>query len=285
MRIICLLTILSLSLLFVGCSSDDLVAVDEQPTHIPAGAYEEECKWIYAQMNHDYLWREDLPDSASCDYGTDPVTFFKSLLSDKDRFSYCERNTSYSPPAEIVNMGFDGLIPALLTGTIDVAASGITITEERKKRVDFCDPYYQAGQGLMIRAGDEAKFQKIEDLHNKTIAVQIGTTGAEVAKGIPGTKIKAFNTGAEAFMDLKMKGCDAVITDRPVIGYFIVKNPRAAKGLAQQNAVKFDSEHFGFAVKKGNAALTEKINKALRGMREDGTYDKIYAKWFGAAAK
>ena len=106
-----------------------------------------------------------------------------------------------------------------------------------------------------------------------------------MAKAIKGAEVKSFNTGAEAFMDLKMKGCDAVITDRPVIGYFIVKNPRAAKGLAQQNAVKFDSEHFGFAVKKGNAALTEKINKALRGMREDGTYDKIYAKWFGAAAK
>ena len=186
---------------------------------------------------------------------------------------------------EIVNMGFDGLIPALLTGTIDVAVSGITITEERKKRVDFCDPYYEAGQSLMVRADELDKYKSVKDLEGKKIAVQIGTTGADVAKGIKGAEVKSFNTGAEAFMDLKMKGCDAVITDRPVIGYFIVKNPRAAKGLAQQNAVKFDSEHFGFAVKKGNTAVAEKINKELRGMREDGTYDKIYAKWFGAAAK
>ena len=181
---------------------------------------------------------------------------------------------------EFVNMGFDGLIPALLTDNIDIIVSGVTITDERKKRVDFCEPYYQAGQGLMIRAGDEAKFQKIEDLHNKRIAVQIGTTGAEVAKGIPGAQIKAFNTGAEAFMDLKMKGCDAVITDRPVIGYFFVANARAAKGLKQQPML-FDSEFFGFAVKKGNDELRNKVNAAMKSMREDGTYDKIFAKWFG----
>lgn len=181
---------------------------------------------------------------------------------------------------QFVNMGFDGLIPALMTNNIDIVVSGVTITEERKKRVDFCDPYYEAGQGLMIRAGEEAKYQKLEDLHNKTIAVQIGTTGAEVAKGIPGTKIKAFNTSAEAFMDLKMKGSDAVITDRPVIGYFFVANARAAKGLKQQ-PMKFDSEYFGFAVKKGNKELLDKVNAAMKSMKDDGTYQKLYSKWFG----
>ena len=184
---------------------------------------------------------------------------------------------------EFVNMGFDGLIPALMTNNIDIVVSGVTITEERKKRVDFCEPYYQAGQGLMIRVGDEAKYQKIEDLHNKTIAVQIGTTGAEVAKGIPGTKIKAFNTSAEAFMDLKMNGSDVVITDRPVIGYFLVTNARAAKGLKRQ-PMQFDSEYFGFAVKKGNTELRDKVNAAMKSMKDDGTYDKIYAKWFGESA-
>lgn len=76
-----------------------------------------------------------------------------------------------------------------------------------------------------------------------------------------------------------------MILNRPVIGYFIVKNARPAKGLAQQHAVKFDSEYFGFAVKKGNKELAQKIDSALDAMRKDGTYDKIYAKWFGAPAK
>ena len=140
---------------------------------------------------------------------------------------------------EFVNMGFDGLIPAMMTNNIDIVVSGVTITEERKKRVDFCEP-----------------------------------------KGIPGTKIKAFNTSAEAFMDLKMNGSDVVITDRPVIGYFLVTNARAAKGLKRQ-PMQFDSEYFGFAVKKGNTELRDKVNAAMKSMKDDGTYDKIYAKWFG----
>ncbi len=180
---------------------------------------------------------------------------------------------------ELVNMGFDGLIPALFTGTIDVAASGITITEERKKKVDFCEPYYEAGQGLLVRTKDAAKYTDLKSLEGKTIGVQIGTTGADLAKGISGARIKAFNTGAEAFMDLKMGGSQAVITDRPVIGYFMVKNARAAKGLTLQQT-RLDAEYFGFAVKKGNDKVREAVNKALKAMHEDGTYKKIYSKWF-----
>ena len=181
---------------------------------------------------------------------------------------------------ELVNMGFDGLVPALLTGTIDVAAAGMTITEERKKKVDFCDEYYEAGQGLLVRTQDVEKYKDLKSLEGKTVAVQIGTTGADVAKGIAGAKIKSFNTGAEAFMDLKMRGSDAVITDRPVIGYFMVKNARAAKGLTLQKT-RLDAEYFGFAVKKGNTEVKTAINAALKSMRDDGTYQKIYKKWFG----
>lgn len=94
-------------LAIISCSSDDNLLSEEQPIYVPAGAFEEDCKWIYSQMNHDYLWREDLPDSMSCDYGSDPVTFYKSLLSPKDRFSYCENNTSYKPITEYRNLGFE----------------------------------------------------------------------------------------------------------------------------------------------------------------------------------
>ena len=181
---------------------------------------------------------------------------------------------------ELVSMGFDGPIPALFTGAVDAAVSGITITNERKKKVDFCDPYYQAGQGLMVRKGTEEQFKDLKSLEGRRVAVQIGTTGAELAKSIKGAEIKAFNTSAEAFMDLKMNGVDAVITDRPVIGYFMVKDPRAAKGLVQQK-VSLDSEYFGIAVKKGNTELIKRINAALADMKKDGSYDKLHAKWFG----
>ena len=180
---------------------------------------------------------------------------------------------------EFVNMGFDGLIPALMTNNIDIVVSGVTITEERKKRVDFCEPYYQAGQGLMIRVGDEAKYQKIEDLHNKTIAVQIGTTGADKAKDIPGAKVTNYNATSEAFMALTSLNAEAVVHDRPVLAYFMKTQPRMSQSLQLQPAIE-DAQQYGFAVKKGNKELLDKLNKGLEAVRQAGEDKQIYSKWF-----
>ncbi len=180
---------------------------------------------------------------------------------------------------QIVSMGFDALIPALAAKTLDVVASGVTITEERAQKVDFTAPYYVAGQGLLVRTADKAKYTDLKSLKGKTIAVQIGTTGAEMAARVPGAKVKAFNATSEAFMDLRMKGSDAVLLDKPVIGYFMVVKPSAAKGMTLQPAV-FEAESFGFAVRKDSPKLLGELNAALKAMREDGTYGKIYGKWF-----
>lgn len=84
-------------LLIMGCSSsDDDSSWEEQPSSTVEGAYDDECRWVYSTMNHYYYWREDLPDSLDCNYTLDPVTFYKSLLSKKDRFSHIERNSSYT---------------------------------------------------------------------------------------------------------------------------------------------------------------------------------------------
>lgn len=94
-------------LVISSCSSDNDRLLSDEPIDKPVvGVYTEENQWVYEQMNHYYLWREDLPDSLSCDYTTDPVTFFKFLLSSKDRFSYCTRNTYYSGTAEKMDYGF-----------------------------------------------------------------------------------------------------------------------------------------------------------------------------------
>ena len=84
---------------------------DEQPIVNPEDSIEQNIylkdnQWIYAQMNEHYLWRNDLPDSLSCDYSANPATFFKSLLSTKDRFSYCSVNEYYSSESRAHNWGF-----------------------------------------------------------------------------------------------------------------------------------------------------------------------------------
>ena len=92
---------------FSSCASDDDLSSEAPETIRSENVYLEFNKWIYSQMNHDYLWRNDMPDSVSCDYELDPVSFYKSLLSSKDRFSYCETNESYNPPSEKTNLGYE----------------------------------------------------------------------------------------------------------------------------------------------------------------------------------
>lgn len=180
---------------------------------------------------------------------------------------------------EILNMGFDALIPALLTGNIDVVAAGVSITPERLKRVDFTTPYYTSGLSMLIQKSDAGKYKTFDDLKGARIAVQIGTTGADKAKDIEGAKVSSFNTTSEAFMDLMAKNSNAVVLDRPVLGYYLKNQPKAAAQLTIPSYIA-DAEQFGFAVKKGNQALLDKLNKAYADLQASGEVEKIYKKWF-----
>ncbi len=169
---------------------------------------------------------------------------------------------------EISNIGFDGLIPALQAKNVDVLITGMTINDERKQSVDFSDPYYQSGLTIVVRENEE-NIKSFDDLKGKRIAVQIGTTSAKETKVIPGA-------------ELKNGGVDAVVNDRPVNDYFIHSS--------QQTGVKtlpdrLTSEDYGIAVAKGNTELLTKINDALKKLKDNGEYDKIFAKWFGDQKK
>ena len=180
---------------------------------------------------------------------------------------------------KITNMAFDGIIPAVLSGSVDVGASGFSVTEERKKRVLFTEPFYKSGLTVLVAKGNEDKIQGFKDLDGRKLAVQIGTTGAAYAKNVEGARVSAFNTTSEAFMDLNVKNADAVVLDRPVLAYFLKTKPRVAKNLQLSTEIA-DAEHFGFAVKKGNAELLQKLNAALEELKKSGQFAKIEDKWF-----
>ena len=165
---------------------------------------------------------------------------------------------------ELVNLGFDGLIPALSTGNIDLAVSGMSITEERKNAVDFCDPYYTSGLIVLVRP-DETNIKGINDLVGKRIGAQIGTTGATKASSVKGAD------------ELDNKGVDAVINDQPVVAYYLVNG-----GKGKMVGDIMEAEYYGIAAKKGNKALVKQVNEALAALKKNGEYDKIYKKWFGA---
>ena len=182
---------------------------------------------------------------------------------------------------EILNMGFDALIPAINAGNIDLAIAGMSITPDRQKAVDMSDPYYVSG--LVVVVGkDNAAVKSVNDLGNKGIAVQIGTTGAERAAKVPGAKVKNLNTNAEVFLELKNKGVDAVIIDKPVAEYFLATG--GGKDFAKIVGDTMEAESYGISLKK-NSPLTKEINKALLDLKKNGEYDKLYAKWFGAVKK
>ena len=201
---------------------------------------------------------------------------------DMDMIREAVKRMGHTP--ELHQMGFDSLVPSLRTNSIDIIAAAMTITPKRQRAVAFTQPYYDAGQGIMVLEANRDRFVDLKTLEGARIAVQIGTTGAEMAVKIPGAKVYKYNTTNEAILELRNRGVDAVLLDKPVLGYFTVVNPRAAKGMVVQPGV-FGAESFGFAVNKQNTQLLKGLNEALDAMRKDGTYDHIYAKWFGTTER
>ena len=176
------------------------------------------------------------------------------------------------------NIPFDGLIPALQAGTIDIAMSGMTITAERQKRVSFSEPYYDNGLVVLIRKADQGKYKTAEDLKGQLVCAQIATTGATTAKEMSGEKVRIFANGSEAIMELKNKGCEAVVHDKPVVGYYIAQ--RKDKDVVILPG-QLTSEQTGAAVAKDNKELLKMVNDGLAAVKANGEYDRLYKKWFG----
>ncbi len=175
------------------------------------------------------------------------------------------------------NQAFDTLIGGLESGQLDATISGMTITEARKKIIDFSDPYYNAAQVIVVQ--DKTKgFEKIEDIKGKLVGVQLSTTGDTMAEGVMGKDnqdLKRFRKYNDVFTELKLGRIDAIVVDMPVAQAYVKKTP----GL-RISSPPMSEEQYGIAVKKGNAALLNQINEGLKKIRESGEYDKITEKWF-----
>lgn len=179
--------------------------------------------------------------------------------------------------AEIHNVNFDGLIPALQSGDLDTAINDITVTKDRKKSVDFTKRYYIAGLGVVVR-GDDSSIRTKEDLKGKTLGVTIGSTGEEAARKIDGAQVKVYNTLSDAFLDLKQGAVDAVVNDIPTNEYYVAKT---ADHSVKTAPVALSTEDLAIAVKKGNKDLLTKLDDGLEKIKKNGEFTEIYKKWFG----
>lgn len=175
---------------------------------------------------------------------------------------------------EFQDTSFDTIFVDLAQGKFDAVASATTITEEREETVNFTEPYYLAEQAILVKEGGE--IDSVEGLKGATVGAQKGTTGAEFVEehGEAG-ELRTYPQGPDAVNALKAGVVEAVVIDIPV-AETAVEN---TTGIEVSAAIPTEEE-YGFAVAKNNEELLEELNAGLAEAKEDGTYTKIYEKWF-----
>ncbi|WP_326669706.1 transporter substrate-binding domain-containing protein [Streptomyces canus] len=166
----------------------------------------------------------------------------------------------------------------LNSGDCDLAAAGMTITEERKKNVDFSDPYFDATQALLVAKGSgisslaDAKAKKVK------LGAQAQTTGEDYVKS-QGFDPVSFESSDAVLNGLRAGQVKAVVIDYPVVQGWL-KNKANADAFQVADNIN-TGEQYGFTVKKGNTKLLAAVNKALADAKADGTYKKLYEQWIG----
>ncbi|WP_447927514.1 transporter substrate-binding domain-containing protein [Vreelandella sp. EE27] len=180
----------------------------------------------------------------------------------------------------LTTMEFSGIIPAVQTGSQEIAIAGTTITEERAQVVDFSDPYYDSGLQIIVRA-DNDDVEDLEDLQGLSIATKIGSTSYNFLQEELGddAEITPYPDTPDMYMALLGRNVDAVLYDAPNVAYF---SQTRGDGRTKVVGPLYEGQQYGIVFHKGSEWL-EPTNEALAAMREDGTYDEIYEKWFGEA--
>lgn len=166
-------------------------------------------------------------------------------------------------------------IPLLKNGNIDAIIATMTITEERLKQVNFSDVYFDAGQSLLVKKG--SSITGVDSLTEKdtVLAVKGSTSAVNIREHAPKAKVLELENYAEAFTALQSGQGDAMTTDNAIL-----------LGMASENkdyelvGGTFTEEPYGIAINKGQDNFLKEVNQALKEMHADGTYDRIYDKWF-----
>ncbi|MBK1813474.1 transporter substrate-binding domain-containing protein [Clostridium sp. YIM B02505] len=233
---------------FVGCSKKDegtnkkyVIATDA--TYAPF-EYEKDGKYIGIDM--------DLLDA----------------IAKSENFQY-----------ELKPMNFKGIIPGMTSNQIDAAIAGMSITDERKKSLDFSEGYFDAGISIVVKAEND-KIKSADDLKGKIFAVKKGTAGSKFAednKDKYGATIRYFDDSPSMFQEVINGNADVTFEDYPVIAYKISTDSTPTLKVVGDRLTK---DQYGFAVVKGkNKELLDKFNTGLKKLKENGEYDKILSKY------
>jgi len=182
---------------------------------------------------------------------------------------------------EIVDMSFDGLIPALMTGKVDLVAAGMTNTEERRKKVNFSSVYYDIENAFVVRA-DDSSITKLDELKGKIATVQIGTAQDTFITntGLP-AEIKRFQKNDDALMEIKVGRGDFCVVNLTVANAFLRNNKTFEESLkiGFRNKIHREGEGIALGLPKGDEALLNAVNGAIETMKNNGEFDSIKKKY------
>ena len=185
-------------------------------------------------------------------------------------------------PVRIENIPFDGLIPSLKTGKIDVIISSMTVTEDRKKSIDFTDPYLK--MGLAILAAKNSDIQSINDVDKpgRNVVVKKGTTGNIYAlQHFKNAKLLVLNDQSACAIEVSQGKADCFIYDQ----ISVFENWKKYEATTRAILQPFTQEDWAMGIKKGNDALRTQINGFLKQFKESGGFDTLGAKYFGENKK
>lgn len=214
----------------------------------------------------------------ACDTTFPPMEYLaedKSIAGfDIDMFNAVAQAAGFE--VEYRSVSWDGIFEGLKVGTYDAVVSSVTITPERQEKMDFSEPYVNAGQILVVPIGSQ--ITKLTELVGKKLGAQVNTTGSMEAEKVKGITIKAYDDIALSFDDMANGRVEAVIIDTPVAVNY-VKNNEKYKGKFMMVGEPMTSEFYGVAVAKGNKELLAKINTGLAAIRANGKLDELITKW------
>lgn len=175
---------------------------------------------------------------------------------------------------QIMAVAWDGIIPGLIAGNYDVIVSAMTITAERAQAVNFSDPYFEASQ-VIVTTKKNKVLNTLDELTGKKVSVQLGTTGDFVVTDeVKNVTVKRFDLAPLAVQELLNGAVDAMVIDEPVAKAYVQQFSNLQYGA------KCTEELYGFAISKKNTQLLADLNAGLKKVKADGTYDKIFDKWF-----
>ena len=169
---------------------------------------------------------------------------------------------------EVTTMSFDNVLSSLQSGKADLAISGISVTAERKKTFDFSDPYYETQNAIIVRKDQESTYSSLDAFKGKKVAVQKGTIEEGLTKKqLKDSTVVSLTAMGEAINEVKSGQVDAVDLEKPV-----AENPDLA--LASVALKVDDGDAKAVAMAKGNDKLKEAVNKVIKKMKANGTYDE-----------